>query len=139
MAIAGIRLKHFFFGDLSDTNYLHRRHTGGIRHIATVQTQPKYRMHAVGDDWYPGVYEVAEGGVALQGEVCELTYEHYEYLLSNEPSDKQLLTVILDTGEEIPAMLYPYQLVEQHQWPDISHFGSWAAYKASQSSAPMSA
>jgi hypothetical protein len=28
-------------------------------------------------------------------------------------------------------MLYPRELVEKHNWPDISHFGGWAAYKQS--------
>jgi hypothetical protein len=27
------------------------------------------------------------------------------------------------------AMLYPQALVEQYNWPDISHHGGWAAYK----------
>lgn len=131
MAISGIRLKHLFFGDLADTAYLHRRNTGGIRHLGSVRTQPKYRMYSIGDDWFPGVIEVETGGVALQGEICELTYAHYEHLLSSESPDKLLSTVVLETGEEVAAMLYPATSVERHQWPDISQFGSWAAYKAS--------
>lgn len=138
MAIAGIRLKHLFFGDLADTAYLHRRHTGGIRHLTTVRTQPKYRMYVVGDDWSPGVIEVEAGGVSLQGEICELTYEHYEHLLSRESTDKVLSTVVLETGEEIAAMLYPAEAIERDRWLDISTYGSWAAYKQSQQS-PMSA
>jgi hypothetical protein len=39
--------------------------------------------------------------------------------------------VILDNDEVATAMLYPKHLVEQYNWEDISHYGGWAAYKAS--------
>jgi hypothetical protein len=42
------------------------------------------------------------------------------------PSD-----VILEDGEAITAMLYPRELVEQYNWPDISDYGGWAVYKQS--------
>ena len=41
------------------------------------------------------------------------------------------VTVALEDGGTATAFLYPRELVERHGWPDISHFGGWAAYKAS--------
>lgn len=92
-------------------------------------TRPIYRLHAVENGWHPGIYEVEVGGIAIPGEVYELTSEQYEYLLSTEPPNLYASNVVLEDGEEVPAMLYPRELVEQYQWPDISQFGGWAAYK----------
>ncbi|HEY9849607.1 MAG TPA: gamma-glutamylcyclotransferase [Leptolyngbyaceae cyanobacterium] len=100
--------------------------------IKEAVTQPKYRIHAVENNWHPAIYEVAEGGIAIPGEVYELTSEQYDYLLSTEPPNLYAGKVVLTDGEEVTAMLYPQELVEQYQWPDISHFGGWAAYKKSK-------
>lgn len=102
--------------------------------ITAAMTQPKYRLHAVADGWHPGIYEVATGGISIPGEVYELTQEQYEYLLSTEPPNLYPSEVILENGEAITAMLYPQALVEQYRWPDISHYGGWAAYKQASSS-----
>ncbi len=92
-------------------------------------TRPRYRLHAVGNGWHPGIYEVASGGVAIPGEVYELTPQQYKNLLAGEPPDLYEGRVMLEDGEIISAMLYPRELVEQYNWPDISNFGGWAAYK----------
>jgi gamma-glutamylaminecyclotransferase len=39
-------------------------------------------------------------------------------------------TIILADGSSAIAMLYPKALIEAGNWPDISHIGGWAAYKA---------
>ena len=38
-------------------------------------------------------------------------------------------TVNLEGGEIAIAMLYPQELIEKHNWSDISDLGGWAAYK----------
>lgn len=101
--------------------------------IKEAVTQPKYRIHSVENDWHPAIYEVAEGGMGIPGEVYELTSEQYDYLLSTEPPNLYAGKVILTDGEEVTAMLYPQELVEKYQWVDISDFGGWAAYKKSKS------
>jgi hypothetical protein len=86
-------------------------------------------MHAAGDGWHPAIYEVAEGGIAIPGEVYELTLEQYTYLVSTEPPNMYPADVELDNGEVVTAILYPRELVETYNWPDISDYGGWAAYK----------
>ncbi|NES97782.1 MAG: gamma-glutamylcyclotransferase [Desertifilum sp. SIO1I2] len=100
--------------------------------IKETKTQPKYRLHSVDNDRHPGIYEVAEGGIAIPGEVYEMTSEQYNHLMRHEPPHLYEGQVILEDGEMISAMLYPREVVEQYNWPDISDFGGWAAYKASQ-------
>jgi hypothetical protein len=100
--------------------------------IRVAKTKPLYRLHAVQDGWHPAVYPVAAGGIAIPGEIYALTSEQYEHLLSVEPPNLYPGEVELENGEIAIALLYPQALVEHYQWPDISSYGGWAAYKASQ-------
>lgn len=104
------------------------------RFIREAATQPRYRLHAVANGWHPGIYEVEEKGISIPGEVYELTAQEYEYLLANEPPNMYPSNVVLENGEVLTAMLYPRELVEKHNWLDISDYGGWAAYKQSVAS-----
>lgn len=106
------------------------KNLGEARFIRPVKTAPKYRMHAVKDGWHPGVYEVSDGGVALAGELYELTPDQHRTLLAGEPPDMYQHTVEMDDGTFAEAMLYPRTLIEANGYPDISDYGGWAAYKA---------
>lgn len=97
--------------------------------VKETTTQSRYRLHAVANGWHPGIYEVEEGGISIPGEVYELTAEQYEHLLETEPPNMYPGDVVLEDGEALTAMLYPQELVKQYNWPDISHYGGWAAYK----------
>ena len=103
----------------------------GAKFVKEAKTLPKYRLHAVKDGWHPGIYAVETGGISILGEVYEMSDDDYEYLLSQEPPNMYPETVYLEGGESAIAMLYPRELIEKEKWPDISHFGSWVAYKNS--------
>lgn len=107
------------------------KNLGDARFVRAATTAPKYRMHAVKNGWHPGIYEVGERGVALAGELYELTPEQHAALLAGEPPDMYEHTVQLEDGSSAQAMLYPRNLIETNGYPDISHYGGWAAYKAS--------
>jgi hypothetical protein len=106
------------------------KNLGGARFIRAAKTAAMYRMHAVKDGWHPGVYQVSNGGVALAGELYELTPEQHAALLAGEPPDMYQQTVELEDGTSAEAMLYPRSLIEANGYPDISNYGGWAAYKA---------
>ncbi|AFY73278.1 AIG2-like family protein [Synechococcus sp. PCC 7502] len=97
--------------------------------IKTAKTKPLYRLHAAENGWHPAIYEVENGGISIPGEIYELTIAQYEYLLANEPPHMYPSDVISEDGEILTAMLYPRELVEKHQWLDISDLGGWANYK----------
>ena len=99
--------------------------------IKPAATQPRYRLHAAADGWHPAIYEVEEGGISIPGEVYELTLEQFEHLAATEPPNMYPSDVILEDGEVLTAFLYPRELVQKYNWLDISHYGGWAAYKAS--------
>ncbi len=100
--------------------------------IREAKTAPQYRLHAVKDGWHPGIYAVDADGIAIPGELYSLTASQYDHLVSTEPPHMYPADVTLENGETAIAMLYPRNLVEEHNWPDISHYGGWAAYKAAQ-------
>ncbi len=97
--------------------------------IRPANTKSIYRLHAAQNGWHPAIYAVESGGIAIPGEVYELTQAQYDYLLANEPPHMYPGDIVLEDGEVLTAMLYPQDLVEQYGWPDISHHGGWAAYK----------
>lgn len=100
--------------------------------IKETTTKPWYRLHSAGDGWHPAIYQVSEGGISIPGEIYELTEEQFEYLASNEPPNMYPAEVYSNEEETLIAFLYPQELIEKYNWPDISHHGGWAAYKASQ-------
>ncbi len=96
--------------------------------VGEARTAPKYRLHSVNGQ-HPGIYEVAEGGVAIAGEIYELTDAQHAHLISTEPPNLYEAPIELDDGSHVNAMIYPQDLIERLGWPDISHFGGWAAFK----------
>lgn len=97
--------------------------------VKETKTLPLYRLHAAENGWHPAIYQVAQGGIAIPGEVYEMTPEQFEYLASNEPPHMYPSEVRLENDEVATAFLYPRELVEKHNWPDVSRYGSWLAYK----------
>ncbi|NJR65838.1 MAG: gamma-glutamylcyclotransferase [Leptolyngbyaceae cyanobacterium CRU_2_3] len=97
--------------------------------VRAAKSQPLYRLHAAENGWHPAIYQVEVDGIAIPGELYDLTPEQYDYLVSTEPPHMYPADLILESGEIATAMLYPRELVEHHQWEDISHYGGWAAYK----------
>jgi gamma-glutamylaminecyclotransferase len=102
--------------------------------ISEAATESRYRLHSAGNGWHPAIYEVTENGISIPGEVYELTDEQFDYLASNEPPNMYPTEVYLNNGETAIAFLYPKTLIDQYNWPDISHFGGWKAYQLTVSS-----
>ncbi|MBM0741586.1 gamma-glutamylcyclotransferase [Phormidium sp. CLA17] len=98
--------------------------------ICETKTKPIYRMHSAADGWHPAIYRVTENGVAIPGEVYEMTLVDFERLCASEPPHMYPAEVLLEDGEAAIAFFYPQDLVEKYNWLDISDYGGWAAYKA---------
>lgn len=104
----------------------------GARFKGAAKTKPIYRLHSVNDQ-HPGIYEVGEGGVAVAGEIYELTDQQHARLIASEPPNLYEAPIQLEDGTAVSAMIYPRELIVVHQYPDISAYGGWAAYKAAKS------
>lgn len=104
---------------------------GGASFLGEARTKPKYRLHSV-EDRHPGIYEVPSGGVAIAGEIYELSAEQHEQLIASEPPNLYAAPIEIDDGTYVAAMMYPRDLIEARGYTDISHFGGWAAFKAAR-------
>lgn len=99
--------------------------------VRSAQTAPLYRLHAAANGWHPAIYEVKDGtGISIPGELYELTIDQYAYLVSTEPPHMYPATIHLENGETAIAILYPKVLIDEFNWPDVSSYGGWIAYKA---------
>jgi gamma-glutamylaminecyclotransferase len=112
------------------------KNLGDARFVREAATASNYRLHSIKNGWHPGIYEVATGGIAIEGEVYELTEEQHRHLLAGEPPDMYEAPIVLDDGSTVSAMFYPRELIERDHEPDISHFGSWARYKQQSRNGP---
>jgi gamma-glutamylaminecyclotransferase len=101
--------------------------------VREAKTAPRYRLHSVRDQ-HPGIYEVAEGGISIAGELYDFTPEQHAHLMANEPPDLYEAEIALDDGTIASAMLYPRNLIEERGYEDVSQYGSWAAFKAARGS-----
>lgn len=108
---------------------------GDARFVREAHTQPLYRLHAAENGWHPAIYQVEDNGISIPGEVYAITESDFNELAANEPPNMYPSDVILEDGEVLTAFLYPQELIEKYNWPDISHHGGWVAYKASLATA----
>lgn len=97
--------------------------------IAEIWTVAKYRMHTVGDR-HPGIYETLERGVALAGELYDLSEAQWESFLLQEPPGLYPALVELENGCHATAMLFPRERLSVDN-EDISQYGGWKTYKQS--------
>ena len=102
----------------------------GATFLEENSTAPVYRIHSIGDV-HPGMYEVAEGGVSVQGELYEVPDDVWKRVESGEPPGLYRGPVKLADGRVVPGILYAREMAEgRHR--DISEYGGWRAYIAAQ-------
>jgi gamma-glutamylcyclotransferase (GGCT)/AIG2-like uncharacterized protein YtfP len=122
----------FVNGTLMRGLALHANLAGGT-FLEAISTAPRYRLYSIGDV-HPGMFEVASGGVAVEGELYEVPDEVWPRVEADEPPGLYRGRVTLGDGRVVPGILYPRELAEGgHR--DISAFGGWRAYLASQGEA----
>ena len=100
----------------------------GAEFLGEAQTAPCYRLHSIGDR-HPGMYEVTEGGVAVDGELYKMSDEVWRDVEAGEPPGLYRGPVRLSDGRVVDGILYPRELAEGKH-PDISVHGGWRAYVA---------
>jgi gamma-glutamylaminecyclotransferase len=118
----------FFICGSALTGQPDHQNLGAAKLAGAAQTAAKYRLHSVRGE-HPGIYEVAAGGVSIKGEIYELSEAQHAHLISTEPPDLYEAPIELDDRSTISAMIYPRELIDEHNYPDISQYGGWAAFK----------
>lgn len=98
--------------------------------VKQVRTAPKYRFYSV-DDRFPALDPVAEGGVAVQGELYDLPMETLrDSLLPAEPAELELGLIELEDGTASFAVVLRREYQRTATLTDISEIGSWRDYQA---------
>lgn len=98
----------------------------GAEFVGQARTAPIYRLYSI-DDRHPGMFEVAEGGVSVAGEIYRMPDDVWRRVEAGEPPNLYCGNVHLDDGRELQGILYPQELAEGHH-RDISDYGDWRAY-----------
>ena len=120
---AGIEL--FVNGTLMRGLGLHAN-LAGAEFVSTCHTAPTYRLFSIGDV-HPGMFEVADGGVSVEGELYRVPDDVLRRGEAGEPPGLYRGPVRLSDGRLVEGILYPRALAEGTH-PDISSYGSWRAY-----------
>ncbi len=98
----------------------------GAEFLGEDRTAPRYRLYSIADV-HPGMFEVAQGGVSVAGEIYRVSDEVWTRLEAGEPPGLYRGPVHLTDGRDLDGILYPRELAEgKHR--DISEFGDWRAY-----------
>lgn len=95
-----------------------------------IATAPSYRVHSIGDV-HPGMYRVDEGGVAVAGELYQVTPSVLLRVIEGEPAGLYRGPVTLADGRVVPGILYDQDMAMEH--PDISQYGGWRGYMSNES------
>ena len=104
----------------------------GAEFVGEAATVPRYRLYSIGDV-HPGMFEVAEGGISVPGELYRVPLPVWRRVEAGEPPGLYLGQVVLLPGREVLGILYPRELAEGvHR--DISGFGGWREYVRSRDS-----
>jgi gamma-glutamylaminecyclotransferase len=100
----------------------------GAEFLEACETQPRYRLYSIGDV-HPGMFEVAQGGISVPGELYRVPDDVLQRVEAGEPPGLYRGPVHLSDGRVVDGILFPRELAERvHQ--DISAFGGWRAYTA---------
>ena len=100
----------------------------GAEFLEETRTAPVYRVYSI-DDRHPGMFEIAEGGVSVPGELYRVPADVWARVEAGEPPNLYKGPVRLADGRVVDGILYPRELAEgRHR--DISEHGGWRAYRA---------
>ncbi len=100
----------------------------GAEFLGEAVTEPVYRMYSIGDV-HPGMFEVAEGGVAVMSEVYRVPDDVWARVEAGEPPNLYRGEIKLADGRRPFGILYPRELAEGNH-RDISEYGDWRAFMA---------
>jgi gamma-glutamylcyclotransferase (GGCT)/AIG2-like uncharacterized protein YtfP len=122
-------LELFVNGTLMRGLGLHKN-LDGAEFLGEFTTEPCYRLYSI-DDIHPGMFKVAEGGVAVKGEMYRMSDEIWRSVEDGEPPHLYCGPVQLDNGETVNGILFPQDIAEANH-ADISEYGDWRKYIASR-------
>lgn len=101
----------------------------GATFVREAKTQPNYRLWSI-NDRHPGMVRVNKDGVAVAVEVWSVPAAGLADILLREPPGLSIGKVKLADGQEVLGVIAEPVLCEGQT--EITHFGGWHRYIASQ-------
>lgn len=102
--------------------------------LCVARSAPRYRYFSVGDR-FPAMYEVAEGGGSVLGEVYDLPLAVLrEHLIPAEPPELEIGVIELSDGASCLATVLRQSFVDSPELMDITAYGDWRAYRGTSAS-----
>jgi allophanate hydrolase len=104
----------------------------GAKRVCAIDSAPYYRLYALpgGPVARPGMVRVAEGGQAIAMEVWEMPAEHFGSFVAGIPAPLGIGKVELADGRTVSGFIC--EGIGTQGATDITAFGGWRAYLASQ-------
>lgn len=107
---------------------LHGNLAGAV-FIGVSRTAPRYRLFSVRDNHPAMVAAQEENGVAVTGEIYDITLGHLQRVLEGEPAGLGLGVADLEDGSACLGILWASSRPPARAI-DISAFGGWREYRA---------
>ena len=103
----------------------------GLPFLGEARTAPRYRFFSVRDE-FPALWPVAEGGVAVPGELYDVPLDVIrDRFIPAEPPELELSVIELDDGRSaVAVILRPDVHASGAGLTDISDRGGWRAHRA---------
>lgn len=98
----------------------------GLTFVRSAVTAPQYRLFTI-EDRFAALVAVSEGGMAISGEVCELSDDTNKVLLTTEPAGVEQKMIELADGILIASAVSTPSTLPAGA-VDISDFGSFSAF-----------
>lgn len=98
----------------------------GAEFLGVFQTQPCYRIFSI-NDIHPGMFEVDEDGVSVEGEMYRMSDETWATVEAGEPPHLYCGPVKLADGRVVEGILYLQEQIKPEH-VEISAYGGWRGY-----------
>jgi gamma-glutamylcyclotransferase (GGCT)/AIG2-like uncharacterized protein YtfP len=122
-------LRMFVNGEAMSGRPLHQA-IAGSDFLGAWSTAPHYRFYSVRDE-FPGLAPVSSGGVAVPGELYQVSYSTLrERLLPAEPVELELGVIELADGSGSLSMRMRAGALGGEGIIDISDLGGWSSYRS---------
>jgi hypothetical protein len=100
----------------------------GLRPLSKARTAPRFRLLSIEDRW-AAIVRADEGGIAVDGLLCEVPAELWEPLVAGEPAGVTQEPVELADGRKGVTAAFA-DARAQADADDISSYGGFLAYLA---------
>ncbi|GAB2593498.1 allophanate hydrolase [Nitrincola alkalisediminis] len=99
--------------------------------VEATQTAPEYRLYALANTTppKPGLARVAENGASIQVELWDVPLANFGAFVAEIPEPLGIGTLLLEDGRRVKGFIC--EPVALGSAKDITHFGGWRAYIAS--------